>query len=163
MSTFPRQPGMRAITAARAIIAWRDAGGVCDEYAMSCYIDAEFYDLHDRLAELGACSFCGGQFKHAELMPSSSHPEAAPICTGCIDLRAAREDGELLREENAAMFDKLDESCTGLRDDGTEYCVYCDWEFGKRYPDENSPPQNHRPECILRSVAGTHPPAAPTS
>lgn len=68
--------------------------------------------------------------------------------------RAARDAAEA---RTVALTIRLAEAEVLLRDHGigvgtdeTEYCVYCDWPFGRSWPsDEACNPVDHRPTCFL--------------
>jgi hypothetical protein len=51
------------------------------------------------------------------------------------------------------MHHTLELNKHGIAEDGSYYCVYCDWPFDRTWPDHAKAPEGlkpqHRPECVL--------------
>lgn len=61
-----------------------------------------------------------------------------------------------LRGELQECMETLKDCGIGVNPEtGKEYCIYCDWVFGTPYPSPDSPPAQHRPECIVSRLANS--------
>jgi FtsZ-binding cell division protein ZapB len=66
------------------------------------------------------------------------------------ELAKVRAENQELQERLRKAIGLLKDHGVGVAADGAEYCVYCDWPFGKPYPSDGAEPANHRPDCILK-------------